>query len=164
MITPEGSRSETRNDGSSGDRRTVSRMQPRLRTAIALATLAGGGFAAAATLGATSTTGQTVTLRVTSPTTVVTLTVGTGSDAQTAVEAALDDPAKIPGVDDAQLRRKLTAELRELDAFLAPRPKLQPYRDHLWYVAHHSRWHLRARQVAAVLWCTVWFPRACDSG
>jgi hypothetical protein len=79
-----------------------------------------------------------------------------------AVRAALADPARISSVTDPKMRRKLTTELRDLDSFLAPRPKLQPYRAHLWYVAHHSRTAVTPRALAALLWCTVWFPNDCS--
>gem|GEM_PF-6308530 len=126
---------------------------------LAVTLLVSGGFAASSTLGAPSPQSQTVTVAVPqSGQRTVTLTV---ADQQEALESALSDPARVSAVADAATRRALTAELRDLDAFLAARPKLRPYRTHIWYVAHHARWHLTARQVAAVLWCTVWFPTDC---
>jgi hypothetical protein len=77
------------------------------------------------------------------------------------VKAALADPARIAAVSDAHVRQTLVAQLRDLDAFLADRPKLRPYREHLWYVAQHARPPLSPRRLAALLWCTVWFPRDC---
>ncbi len=77
------------------------------------------------------------------------------------VKAALADPAKIAAVSDVRIRQKLAVQLRDLDAFLAERPKLRPYREHLWYVAQHTRPSLAPRRLAALLWCTVWFPRDC---
>jgi hypothetical protein len=77
------------------------------------------------------------------------------------LQAALADPAQISSVGDPRTRRRLTTELRDLDAFLSPRPRLLPYRAHLWYVAHHSRTHVTPRALAALLWCTVWFPHDC---
>ncbi len=77
------------------------------------------------------------------------------------LQAAYDDPAKIPGVADARARLALQLEVRDLDAFLAGRPKLRPYRAHLWYVAHHTHPRVTARRLASLLWCTVWYPRDC---
>jgi hypothetical protein len=77
------------------------------------------------------------------------------------IQAGLSDPSQVPAVRDAKVRAQLTAELRDLDSFLAGRPKLQPYRTHIWFVAHHARPPVYARRVAALLWCTVWFPRDC---
>ena len=75
--------------------------------------------------------------------------------------AALADPSQIAAVADARTRRILDAELRALDAFLASRPALLPYREHLWYVAQHAHPPVPPRRLAALLWCTVWFPRDC---
>jgi hypothetical protein len=136
-------------------------MPPRLRSTLAMAALVCGGFALAAVPGGASLAGQTVTVDVPQPT-ATTVTVAAPAPAA-AIESARSDPAAVAAVSDPRLRRALTSELRDLDSFLATRPKLQPYRVHLWYVAHHSPWHLRARQVAAVLWCTVWFPRDCSA-
>jgi hypothetical protein len=81
--------------------------------------------------------------------------------AQERLDAALADPAAVPAVDDPQTRRILGEQLASLDSFLATRPSLQPYRAHIWYVAHHVRPPESPRRVAALLWCTVWFPHAC---
>lgn len=75
--------------------------------------------------------------------------------------AALADPSAVGGVDDPQTERILTQQLGSLDAFLASRPTLQPYRAHIWYVAHHAKPQVTPRRLAALLWCTVWFPHAC---
>jgi hypothetical protein len=105
--------------------------------------------------------GETVTLTVpTEASATITLTVA-APDAAERLAAALADPAAVTRVDDANTRRILAKQLASLDAFLAPRPKLQPYRTHIWYVAHHARPPVSPRRVAALLWCTVWFPRAC---
>ena len=101
-------------------------------------------------------TAVTVTIAA-SPTTT---SRGAAAELQ-ALQAALSDPAQVPKVPDARVRAKLSAELRDLDAFLTGRPKLEPYRTHIWYVAHHMSPPVYARRVAALLWCTVWFPRAC---
>lgn len=101
----------------------------------------------------------TVTLSVPAPT-AVTLTTGDPA-AAAELQAALDDPARIAAVSDVGVRRSLAAELRQLTGFLADKPKLAPYRAHLWYVAHHSRLRLSPRKLAALLWCTVWFPSDC---
>lgn len=91
-------------------------------------------------------------------TTVLTLAV---PDPSQALRAALADPAKIAAVPNAAARRVLSRQLRDLDAFLATRAKLQPYRAHLWDVAQHARPAIAPRRLAALLWCTVWFPRDC---
>jgi hypothetical protein len=103
---------------------------------------------------------NTVTLTFSDPTSTV-VTVATSSSAAARRRAALEDPANIPAVEDRGLRARLAAELKRLDAFLAPRPKLKPYRAHLWTVAHHSRPPVDSRRLAALLWCTVWFPNDC---
>jgi hypothetical protein len=105
-----------------------------------------------------------VTLTVTVPTkqtsTDLTVAVPTTDDSQN-VQAALSDPTKITQVSDAKLRRKLTGELHDLDAFLATRARLRPYRASLWYVAHHTRPAVTPRRVAALVWCALWFPHSC---
>ena len=90
-----------------------------------------------------------------------TTTSGQAAAVLQSIQAGLSDPSQVPAVRDANVRAKLTAELHDLDSFLAGRPKLQPYRAHIWYVAHHARPPVYARRVAALLWCTVWFPRDC---
>jgi hypothetical protein len=137
-------------------------MRLRARRALAAAVVFACGVAAAAAASAGSRpASQTVTVGGSSrPSGVVTLVVP-GSSRAAAVQAGRDDPAKVEQVPDAAIRLSLRRELRRLDAFLGTRPTLQPYRAHLWYVAHHSRAHLEARQVAALLWCTVWFPTDC---
>jgi len=110
-----------------------------------------------------------VTITVTVPDRVTSTTITVPHAATTTVpprdaahiRAALADPAGISSVADARMRKQLTTELRDLDSFLAPRPRLQPYRAHLWYVAHHSRTPVSPRGLAALLWCTVWFPHDC---
>ncbi len=77
------------------------------------------------------------------------------------LKAAYADPAQISAVADVRTRRALQVELRDLDAFLVGRPKLRPYRAHLWYVAHHAHPTVTSRRLASLLWCTVWFPRDC---
>ena len=137
--------------------------------ALAAAVLAVCGVAAASTVArGSSPGGVTITVTVPDHVTSTTITVpraatSTAASPQAAaqVKAALADPAQVSAVKDPRLRRKLTAELHDLDAFLAPRPKLQPYRAHLWYVAHHSRTAVSAQALAALLWCTVWFPHDC---
>jgi hypothetical protein len=136
-------------------------MRLRLRTTLTVTLFVCGGLALGSALGGTSLAGETVTVSVPQPTST-TLVVAVGASAA-AVEAARSDPARIAAVSDPRLRRTLTAELRDLDSFIAIRPKLQPYRTHLWFVAHHSSLHLRARQVAALLWCAVWFPHDCGN-
>jgi hypothetical protein len=127
-----------------------------------------GGIAAAATVTAGASPGG-VTITVTVPdltsTTVTVPRVTTPralspGDAQR-IRAAGDDPSQISTIQDAQTRKLLQAELRDLDAFLLVRPKLRPYRDHLWYVAHHSSPAMSPRRLAGLLWCTVWFPHDC---
>ena len=141
----------------------------RITLAFTAAVLAAGGIAAASTLAsgsspAAATITVTVPDRVTS--TTITVPVATTTTAHPGdaahIRAALADPARISSVTDPKMRRKLTTELRDLDSFLAPRPRLQPYRAHLWYVAHHSRTVVSPRALAALLWCTVWFPNDCS--
>jgi hypothetical protein len=137
--------------------------------AVAAAVLAVCGVAAASTVtGGSSPGGVTITVTVPDNVTSTTITVPRGAtstapspQAAAQIRASLADPAQISAVQDPRLRRKLTAELRDLDAFLAPRPKLQPYRAHLWYVAHHSHTAVSPQGLAALLWCTVWFPHDC---
>jgi hypothetical protein len=120
-------------------------------------------------VGSAAPSGVTATVLTLPAETAVTVTVPAAPTATSsaaaaelrAVQAALSDPSQVPKVPDAKVRTKLTAELRDLDAFLANRSKLAPYRTHIWYVAHHMSPPIYARRVAALLWCTVWFPRAC---
>ena len=77
------------------------------------------------------------------------------------IHAAMSDPTKIGAVTDAKTRTLLTNQLNALDSFLAPRPKLQPYRAHLWLVAHEVEPMVPPVRLAALLWCTVWFPADC---
>lgn len=119
--------------------------------------------AAASISGRSSPVSATVTLTVPSgPSGVTTLTVPPLGTAAGRLQAALADPAQVASVADPRVRRRLLAELRGLDAFLAARPTLLPYRDHLWYVAHHAHPPVSPRRLAALLWCTVWFPHDCD--
>jgi hypothetical protein len=90
----------------------------------------------------------------------ITLTVPQ-ADAAERLDAALADPAAVPRVEDPRARRLLTLQLAALDAFLASRAPLLPYRTHIWYVAHHVRPAIAPRRAAALLWCSVWFPHAC---
>ncbi len=136
--------------------------------------LAACGVAAASTFASGATPGDvtiTVSLPIattTSTGTVLNITVPSGTTSTSSkareaanLKAALADPAKISSVADPKERRLLKAELRDLDAFLAKRPKLQPYREHLWYVAHHTHPALAPQRLAGLLWCTVWFPHDC---
>lgn len=105
--------------------------------------------------------GGTVTLTVPTPTySVITLTVPQAGAAQQ-LQAALADPAAVAALPAGPTKRLLAAQLRNLDAFLGSRPALRPYRAHIWYVAQHARPPLAPRTVAALLWCTVWFPNDC---
>ena len=124
--------------------------------------LSASGVAVAATLAPRAGgPGQTVTLTIPALThSTITVTVPEPGAADR-IDAALADPAAVPAVDDPRMRRTLTRELASLDAFIATRPTLAPYRAHIWYVAHHARPAVSARHVAALLWCTVWFPHAC---
>lgn len=131
--------------------------------------LAACGVAAAAGLAGSTPGGVTETVLTLPQETAVTVTLrarptttsGQAAADLTSIQAALADPAKIAGVRDPAVRAKLAAELKDLDAFLAGRPKLRPYREHIWYVGHHARPPVYARRVAALLWCTVWFPHDC---
>ena len=105
---------------------------------------------------------QQTSVTITDPiTTSRTTTVRLSAADAANLQAALSDPSKIPLIRDARTRAKLTAELRDLDAFLATRPEARPYRLHIWYVAHHMSPPVYARRVAALVWCTVWFPNDC---
>jgi hypothetical protein len=130
--------------------------------------LAGGGIAAAASVASgSSPASQTITITVPQPT-VTTVTIpaapkppALSAVARALIAAAMRDPAKIGAVTDAKTRTMLTKQLAALDAFLAPRPKLQPYRAHLWLVAHEVTPNVAPSRLAALLWCTVWFPDDC---
>ena len=105
---------------------------------------------------------QQTSVTITTPiTTSRTTTVKLSAADAVNLRAALSDPSKIPLIRDARTRVKLTAELRDLDSFLATRPEVRPYRLHIWYVAHHMSPPVYSRRVAALVWCTVWFPRDC---
>jgi hypothetical protein len=139
-------------------------MLPRGRLLLAATLLPACGAVAPFAIGASSSpSAQTVTVTVpgNGASSVTTLTVPADPQSSARLDAALDDPRNVP-LAPGSVRPALTAELRRLDAFLAQRPTLQPYREHLWYVAHRSRAHVDARRLAALLWCTVWFPRACN--
>lgn len=119
------------------------------------------GAAAASGFGSTGPAAETVTLSVDPARTAVTLTLPVADPPSPAVQAALADPARVDAVPEAGMRRALAQQLRDLDAFLATHAKLLPYRAHLWYVAHHASPPIAPRRLAALLWCTVWFPRDC---
>jgi len=131
--------------------------------------LAGGGIAAASAVGsgAAQPAGQTITVTVPQETTT-TIAVppppkppALSAHARALIQAALNDPGKIGAVSDVKTRTLLANQLKALDAFLAPRPKLQPYRAHLWLVAHEVEPMVAPVRLAALLWCTVWFPADC---
>jgi hypothetical protein len=146
----------------SGARRTLDlvRLWIRVSAVGVLVAALGAALAFRASAGSQP-AATTVTLTVPAlPNPTVTVRVVPLSTAN-AIAAALDDPDKVAGLEDSATREPLAAELRRLDAFLAPRPALVPYRAHLWLVAHHSRPRIDPRRLAALLWCTVWFPRAC---
>jgi hypothetical protein len=120
------------------------------------------GIALAGTLGPSDVgPGETLTLTVPSEThDTITLTVPQPGGAKR-LAAALADPSAVAGVDDPVTARILKQQLDSLDGFIATRPTLQPYRTHIWYVAHHARPPVAPRRLAALIWCTVWFPHAC---
>ena len=60
-----------------------------------------------------------------------------------------------PAIDDAKDRR-------ELDAFIAARPELAPWRDLIWYSAHYSYSNVSARGLAGMLWCIDFRVAACN--
>jgi hypothetical protein len=115
--------------------------------------------------GGASPAGRTITVTVPQETTVTVPKPKPppplSAHALAAIQAAYADPAKVPAVTDAKTRELLTTELSALDAFLAPRPKLQPYRAHIWLVAHEAKPMIAPSHLAALLWCTVWFPSDC---
>jgi hypothetical protein len=135
---------------------------------VSAVVLAASGVAAASSITPrTSPGGVTITVTVpadvtsTITTPKVTTSTALSQAAALQLQAALDDPSKISSIADARTRERLQTELRDLDALLAQRPKLRSYRLHLWYVAHHAHPSLTPRRLAALLWCTVWFPRDC---
>jgi len=127
--------------------------------------LAGGGMATASTVASgSSPTGTTITVTVPQETTVTVpkpKPAPLSPQALASIQAAYADPAKVPEVTDAKTRELLTTQLAALDAFLAPRPKLRPYRAHIWLVAHEAKPTIAPSHLAALLWCTVWFPTDC---
>ena len=125
-------------------------------------------FASGATPGAVTITVTLPSATTTSTGTVLNITVPSGATSTSSrtadaanLKGALADPAKISSVANPKVRHLLQTELRDLDAFLATRPKLRPYREHLWYVAHHTHPALAPQRLAGLLWCTVWFPHDC---
>jgi len=60
-----------------------------------------------------------------------------------------------PAINDAKDRR-------ELDAFIAARPALAPWRDMIWYSAHYSYSNMSARGLAGILWCIDFRVAACS--
>ncbi|MGD0272459.1 MAG: hypothetical protein ABSB96_01810 [Gaiellaceae bacterium] len=61
----------------------------------------------------------------------------------------------VPAINDARDRR-------ELDAFVAARPALAPWRDLIWYSAHYSYSNVSARGLAGMLWCIDFRVAACS--
>jgi hypothetical protein len=61
----------------------------------------------------------------------------------------------VPAINDAKDRR-------ELDAFIAARPALAPWRDLIWYSAHYSYSNMTARGLAGMLWCIDFRVAACS--
>jgi hypothetical protein len=61
----------------------------------------------------------------------------------------------MPVINDAKDRR-------ELDAFIATRPALAPWRDLIWYSAHYSYSNVSARGLAGMLWCIDFRVAACS--
>ena len=49
-----------------------------------------------------------------------------------------------------------------LDAFIAARPALAPWRDLIWYSAHYSYSNMSARGLAGMLWCIDFRVAACS--
>ncbi len=60
-----------------------------------------------------------------------------------------------PPVDDLRDRR-------QLEAFIAQRPELAPWREEIWYVAHYSYSNVSARGLAGMMWCIGFRIPACD--
>lgn len=61
----------------------------------------------------------------------------------------------VPAINDAKDRR-------ELDAFIAARPALAPWRDMIWYAAHYSYSNVSARGLAGMIWCIDFRVAACS--
>lgn len=51
---------------------------------------------------------------------------------------------------------------RELDAFIAARPALAPWKEEIWYVAHYSYSNVSARGLAGMMWCIAFRIPACS--
>lgn len=51
---------------------------------------------------------------------------------------------------------------RELEAFIAERPELAPWKEEIWYVAHYSYSNVSARGLAGMMWCVSFRIPACD--
>ncbi len=60
-----------------------------------------------------------------------------------------------PPVDDLRDRR-------QLEAFIAQRPELAPWKEEIWYVAHYSYSNVSARGLAGMMWCIGFRIPACD--
>jgi hypothetical protein len=61
----------------------------------------------------------------------------------------------MPAINDAKDRLAL-------DAFIAARPALAPWRDLIWYSAHYSYSNMSARGLAGMLWCIDFRVAACS--
>ena len=61
----------------------------------------------------------------------------------------------MPAINDAKDRRAL-------DAFIAARPALAPWRDLIWYSAHYSYSNMSARGLAGMIWCIDFRVAACS--
>jgi hypothetical protein len=61
----------------------------------------------------------------------------------------------LPPINDLRDRRKL-------DAFIAERPELAPWKEDIWYVAHYSYSNISARGLAGLMWCIAFRIPACS--
>jgi hypothetical protein len=61
----------------------------------------------------------------------------------------------VPAINDVKDRRAL-------DAFIAARPALAPWRDLIWYSAHYSYSNMSARGLAGMIWCIDFRVAACS--
>lgn len=54
------------------------------------------------------------------------------------------------------------AARKDLEAFLATRPELEPYEEAIWYSAHYSYSNVTAKGLAGLVWCVGFRVAACD--
>jgi len=70
-------------------------------------------------------------------------------------------PQGVVHMRNATWRQFYTAELHALDTFLSAHPQLSRYRDQLWYVGWHNHSQASPHQLAGLMWCVMYTPKAC---